>query len=103
MAKKEEAVQNLQDIGGASASSEVKKREAKVDQLGRSYGTGRRKESVARVWVKRGKGKIIVNGPGQKASINWRAIGVTSTYFSAISGPSTCAMSGLKDGRPLSS
>lgn len=32
------------------------------DKFGRSYGTGRRKTSVARVWVKLGKGQIIVNG-----------------------------------------
>ena len=32
------------------------------DKFGRSYGTGRRKNAVARVWVKAGKGKIIVNG-----------------------------------------
>jgi small subunit ribosomal protein S9 len=31
------------------------------DSLGRSYGTGRRKESAARVWIKAGTGKIIVN------------------------------------------
>lgn len=36
-------------------------REAKIDSLGRSYGTGRRKESTARVWIKKGTGKIIVN------------------------------------------
>jgi len=35
---------------------------AKVDKLGRSYGTGRRKTATARVWVKRGTGKITVNG-----------------------------------------
>jgi small subunit ribosomal protein S9 len=35
---------------------------ANVDKLGRSYGTGRRKTATARVWVKRGTGKIIVNG-----------------------------------------
>jgi small subunit ribosomal protein S9 len=35
--------------------------EPKRDQYGRSYGTGRRKESVARVWVKPGKGEIIIN------------------------------------------
>lgn len=33
-----------------------------IDQLGRSYGTGRRKNSVARVWIKPGKGKISING-----------------------------------------
>jgi small subunit ribosomal protein S9 len=34
----------------------------KIDALGRSYATGKRKESVARVWIKRGSGKLIVNG-----------------------------------------
>ncbi|MCR5224889.1 MAG: 30S ribosomal protein S9 [Alphaproteobacteria bacterium] len=36
--------------------------ENRVDSLGRTYGTGRRKESVARVWVKPGNGDIVVNG-----------------------------------------
>ncbi|GHU21539.1 30S ribosomal protein S9 [Alphaproteobacteria bacterium] len=35
---------------------------SKVDSLGRTYGTGRRKESVARVWIKPGNGSILVNG-----------------------------------------
>ncbi|KJV69509.1 30S ribosomal protein S9 [Candidatus Neoehrlichia procyonis] len=34
----------------------------KVDSHGRSYGTGKRKESVARVWLKAGSGKVTVNG-----------------------------------------
>jgi small subunit ribosomal protein S9 len=37
-------------------------REAKRDAWGRSYATGRRKESTARVWIKPGKGEISVNG-----------------------------------------
>ena len=36
--------------------------EPKIDKLGRSYATGRRKDSTARVWVKRGTGVIKVNG-----------------------------------------
>ena len=36
--------------------------EPKIDKLGRSYATGRRKDSTARVWVKRGTGIIRVNG-----------------------------------------
>lgn len=36
--------------------------ESKVDSFGRTYGTGRRKESVARVWLKPGSGEIVVNG-----------------------------------------
>ncbi|MDR2681810.1 MAG: 30S ribosomal protein S9 [Holosporaceae bacterium] len=34
----------------------------KIDAQGRTYGTGRRKESVARVWIKPGNGVILVNG-----------------------------------------
>jgi len=37
-------------------------RKPNIDTLGRAYGTGRRKDAVARVWVKRGSGKIKVNG-----------------------------------------
>lgn len=36
-------------------------RERKVDEFGRAYGTGRRKTSVARVWVKEGSGQFVVN------------------------------------------
>lgn len=36
--------------------------EPKIDAQGRSYGTGRRKDSVARVWIKPGTGKFSVNG-----------------------------------------
>ncbi len=34
----------------------------KLDKQGRAYATGRRKDAIARVWIKRGKGKITVNG-----------------------------------------
>jgi len=34
----------------------------KIDELGRSYATGKRKNAVARVWIKPGNGKIEVNG-----------------------------------------
>ena len=33
-----------------------------IDKQGRAYGTGRRKDAIARVWVKRGSGKISING-----------------------------------------
>jgi small subunit ribosomal protein S9 len=36
-------------------------REPQKDQLGRSYATGRRKDAVARVWIKPGSGKISIN------------------------------------------
>lgn len=43
-------------------AAEVIAREPKIDKLGRSYATGKRKTAVARVWIKPGKGKITVNG-----------------------------------------
>lgn len=41
--------------------AEQEERKPQKDALGRSYGTGRRKNASARVWIKPGKGKIIVN------------------------------------------
>ena len=57
---------DLRDLAVASTvpamPSDAPKRERKVDAQGRSYATGRRKNAIARVWVKPGKGEIIVNG-----------------------------------------
>jgi small subunit ribosomal protein S9 len=39
--------------------------EPKIDDLGRAYATGKRKNSIARVWIKPGNGKITVNGRDQ--------------------------------------
>ena len=36
--------------------------EPKIDELGRSYATGKRKDAIARVWIKRGNGIVTVNG-----------------------------------------
>jgi small subunit ribosomal protein S9 len=36
-------------------------KKSEIDSLGRTYGTGRRKEAAARVWLKPGNGNIIVN------------------------------------------
>ncbi|MDE2303253.1 MAG: 30S ribosomal protein S9 [Sphingomonadales bacterium] len=41
-------------------------RPREVDAQGRSYATGRRKNAVARVWLKPGSGKVIVNGRDQE-------------------------------------
>ena len=40
-------------------------REKEVDAQGRAYATGRRKNAVARVWIKPGKGVITINGRDQ--------------------------------------
>jgi len=41
-------------------------REQQLDKHGRAYATGRRKDAIARVWLKPGSGKIIVNGREQE-------------------------------------
>ncbi|MBK8199841.1 MAG: 30S ribosomal protein S9 [Acidobacteria bacterium] len=51
---------------GAPSAQPVAKAEPKIDAQGRAYGTGRRKEAVARVWIKRGTGKITINGRDQE-------------------------------------
>lgn len=83
--KKDEAIKDLKDIGEAvqeakpeaEAKEEKKddapattvvvaeKKEPKLDKQGRAYATGRRKDAVARVWIKPGSGKVSVNGKDQ--------------------------------------
>tara|TARA_R110000868_G_scaffold68794_5_gene203376 strand:- start:1168 stop:1716 length:549 start_codon:yes stop_codon:yes gene_type:complete len=41
-------------------------REQEIDGLGRAYATGRRKDAVARVWIKPGSGKVTINGRDQE-------------------------------------
>jgi small subunit ribosomal protein S9 len=41
-------------------------REQDLDKFGRAYATGRRKDAVARVWLKPGTGKITINGRDQE-------------------------------------
>jgi small subunit ribosomal protein S9 len=55
---------DLKDLAVAQTvpTTDAPKREPKRDALGRSYATGRRKNAIARVWLKPGKGEIMVNG-----------------------------------------
>ncbi|BAK84521.1 30S ribosomal protein S9 [Komagataeibacter medellinensis] len=69
MSETQERTGTLADLKEAVASGQVVSSqeaapvyEAKRDAQGRSYATGRRKDAVARVWIKPGKGDIIVNG-----------------------------------------
>ena len=48
------------------AVSDAPLREQQLDKFGRAYATGRRKDAVARVWLKPGSGKIVVNGRDQE-------------------------------------
>ena len=61
-------IQSLEDLGTAMGTTPVAAAESegpvhvkKVDEHGRSYATGKRKDAVARVWLKPGSGRITVN------------------------------------------
>ena len=52
----------LTEEGGTTEAVAAAPVEPKIDNLGRSYATGRRKDAAARVWVKRGTGQMKING-----------------------------------------
>ena len=59
-----ETISSLQDLKSATATPapEAPVHVQKIDKLGRAYATGKRKNAVARVWIKPGAGKVTVNG-----------------------------------------
>ena len=79
-----ESVSSLADLGALTANAPVGDtggeegvappppstpailREQQLDAQGRAYATGRRKDAVARVWLKPGTGKITINGRDQE-------------------------------------
>jgi small subunit ribosomal protein S9 len=65
----ETEIQSLEELGGAlgqgegqGEANEAPVYEQKIDAQGRAYATGKRKNAIARVWIKPGKGVITVNG-----------------------------------------
>jgi small subunit ribosomal protein S9 len=56
-------IRSLSELGGkdAAPAAAAPVREQKLDGHGRAYATGKRKDAVARVWVKPGAGRITVN------------------------------------------
>ena len=67
MAEDIKTLDDLKDAVGTSdapaeAVVDAANREPVRDALGRSYATGKRKDAVARVWIKPGSGKVTVNG-----------------------------------------
>ena len=57
-----ETMQSLDQLSALKpAATEAPKHVQKLDKQGRAYATGKRKNAVARVWIKPGAGKIIVN------------------------------------------
>jgi small subunit ribosomal protein S9 len=58
-----EVLSSLADLGAkASVQADAPVHVQKLDKFGRAYATGKRKDAVARVWIKPGSGKVVVNG-----------------------------------------
>jgi small subunit ribosomal protein S9 len=63
-----ETMQSLDQLSALKpAAPEAPKHVQKLDQQGRAYATGKRKDAVARVWIRPGSGQIIVNTEGVDA------------------------------------
>ena len=67
MTEEKKSLEDLKELKEKDAvtdieTSEVKETVSSKDDLGRSYATGKRKDAVARVWIKKGAGVILVNG-----------------------------------------
>ncbi|GHA36805.1 30S ribosomal protein S9 [Devosia pacifica] len=60
-----ETINSLEELGSSAATpaaNDAPVHVQKLDQYGRAYATGKRKDAVARVWLKPGSGKVTVNG-----------------------------------------
>ncbi len=57
-----ETFSSLQDLKTTTPAVEAPVYVQKIDKLGRAYATGKRKNAVARVWIKPGSGKVTING-----------------------------------------
>lgn len=57
-----EQLNSLEELGSVAAEQAAPVHVQKIDAQGRAYATGKRKDAIARVWVKPGSGKITVNG-----------------------------------------
>ena len=55
----------IAEVPAAPPVSTMPLREQQIDAQGRAYATGRRKDAVARVWIKPGSGKVVINGREQ--------------------------------------
>jgi small subunit ribosomal protein S9 len=61
MAESVSSLEGLSQLKAQGAPAEQPKHVQKLDKQGRAYATGKRKNAVARVWIKPGSGKIVVN------------------------------------------
>lgn len=61
MSDETKSLEELGELQAASAQQDAPVYEQKLDKHGRAYATGKRKDAVARVWLKPGSGQIKVN------------------------------------------
>ncbi len=69
MATEKQTLEDLKELTGGEGAVEATppvERKPEIDAQGRAYATGRRKDAVARVWIKPGSGRITVNGRDQE-------------------------------------
>ena len=66
MASDTHGLEALQTLATPTPEAAAAAAEPKRDQYGRAYATGKRKNAVARVWIKPGKGAITINGRDQE-------------------------------------
>ncbi|MFN3075945.1 MAG: 30S ribosomal protein S9 [Alphaproteobacteria bacterium] len=57
-----EEIKSFEDLKSVAPVTVETRAEPQIDALGRAYATGKRKNAVARVWIKLGSGKISING-----------------------------------------
>ena len=69
MSEETRTLEDLKDLAGDAIAAEAQEApaEPQIDEHGRAYATGKRKTAVARVWIKPGSGRIMVNDKEQEA------------------------------------
>ena len=71
MSEETKTLEDLKDVTGLGSAPDVVESvytEPRIDALGRTYATGKRKDAVARVWLKRGNGWALLNASQKDAS-----------------------------------
>lgn len=67
MAQESKTLDDLGALKGVAAAPDAPVHVQKLDKYGRAYATGKRKDAVARVWIKPGRGVITINAKDYKA------------------------------------
>jgi small subunit ribosomal protein S9 len=60
------ATHGLEALSPLASKADTPEREPQIDKHGRAYATGKRKNAVARVWIKPGRGLVTINGRDQE-------------------------------------